>query len=102
MDLSAPNAEKRKPHVVVSGTFNRYDNVTRQGFLILDMKGKAIQNLNVPGRFSGELNDAQYSLTSDNANGLLLTGNFSYFDGKKMYGIVMLKINLKDEEVDEP
>ena len=66
------------------------------------MKGKAIQNLNVPGRFSGELYDAQYSLTSDNANGLLLTGNISYFDGKRMYDIVMLKINLKDEEVDEP
>ena len=102
VDLSAPNAEKRKPYIVISGTFNKYDNVTRQGFLILDMKGKAIQNLNVPGRFSGELYDAQYSLTSDNANGLLLTGNISYFDGKRMYDIVMLKINLKDEEVDEP
>lgn len=102
VDLSAPNAEKRKPYVVISGTFNKYDGVTRQGFLILDMNGKAIQNLNVPGRFSGELNDAQYSLTSDNANGLLLVGNFSYFDGKRMYDIVMLKINLKDEEVDKP
>lgn len=102
VDLSAPNAEKRKPYVVISGTFNKYDGVTRQGFLILDMNGKAIQNLNVPGRFSGELNDAQYSLTSDNANGLLLVGSFSYFDGKQMYGIVMLKINLKDEQVDEP
>ena len=39
---------------------------------------------------------------ADNANGLLLTGNISYFDGKRMYDIVMLKINLKDEEVDEP
>lgn len=102
VDLSAPNAEKRKPHVIISGTFNRYDGITRQGFLILDMTGKAIQNLNVPGRFSGELNDAQYSLTSDNANGLLLVGDFSYFDGRKMNGIVMLKIKLKDEEVNEP
>lgn len=97
VDLNATNPEKPKPHVVISGTFNKYDNVTRQGFLILDMDGNAIQQLNVPGKFTGELRDAQYSLTSDMNNGLLLVGDFVYFDGKRMNGIVMLKVTLKNE-----
>lgn len=46
-----------KPHLVISGTFNKYAGITRQGFLILDMKGNAIQEFNVPGRFYGELYD---------------------------------------------
>lgn len=96
------NGEMAMPHVVISGTFTRYDGITRQGFLILDMKGDAIQRFNVPGRFYGQLYDAQYSLTSDNVNGLLLTGDFSSFDGKRMNNIVMLKVDLQEKTNDEP
>jgi hypothetical protein len=92
------NGDTPMPHVVMSGTFNRYDGVTRRGFLILDMKGDAIQRFNVPGEFYGELYDAHYSLTSDNANGLLLTGNFYAFDGKAVNNIVMLKVELTANE----
>lgn len=41
------------PYLVVSGTFNKYDGITRNGFLILDMKGDAIQKFNVPGNSGG-------------------------------------------------
>ncbi|WP_303010888.1 DUF5008 domain-containing protein [uncultured Bacteroides sp.] len=95
VDLT-PYSAQHSPYLVVTGTFDKYDGVTRQGFLILDMEGNAIQKFNVPGRFSGQLHDAQYSLTSDNANGLLLTGNFFSFDGKEMNNIVMLKIELQN------
>lgn len=101
VDLNT-NGEIAMPHVVISGTFTKYAGVTRQGFLILDMKGNAIQRFNVPGRFYGELHDAQYSLTSDNTNGLLLTGDFSSFDGKKMNNIVMLKVDLEENTNNEP
>ena len=97
VDLT-PNSDVHKPHLVISGTFNKYAGITRQGFLILDMKGNAIQEFNVPGRFYGELYDAQYSLTSDYANGLLLTGDFTSFDGKRMNNIVMLKVDVKNIE----
>ena len=95
VDLT-PYSDIHKPHLVISGTFNKYAGITRQGFLILDMKGYAIQEFNVPGRFYGELYDAQYSLTSDYANGLLLTGDFTSFDGKRMNNIVMLKVDVKN------
>lgn len=101
VDLNT-NGDIAMPHLVISGTFTKYAGVTRQGFLILDMKGDAIQRFNVPGRFYGELHDAQYSLTSDNANGLLLTGDFSSFDGKRMKNIVMLKVDLQENTNDEP
>lgn len=101
VDLNT-NGDRAMPHVVISGTFTKYAGVTRQGFLILDMKGDAIQRFNVPGRFYGELYDAQYSLSSDNANGLLLTGDFSSFDGKRMNGVVMLKVDLMENTDDEP
>ena len=101
VDLNA-NGETAMPHVVISGTFTKYDGITRQGFLILDMKGDAIQRFNVPGRFYGQLYDAQYSLTSDNVNGLLLTGDFSSFDGKRMNNIVMLKVDLAENTNNEP
>ena len=95
VDLT-PYSDIHKPHLVISGTFNKYAGITRQGFLILDMKGNAIQEFNVPGRFYGELYDVQYSLTSDYANGLLLTGDFTSFDGKRMNNIVMLKVDVKN------
>ena len=101
VDLNT-NGEIAMPHVVISGTFTKYAGVTRQGFLILDMKGDAIQRFNVPGRFYGGLYDAQYSLTSDNTNGLLLTGDFRIFDGKRMNNIVMLKVDLEENTNNEP
>lgn len=101
VDLNT-NGDVAMPHIVISGTFTKYAGITRQGFLILDMKGNAIQRFNVPGRFYGELYDAQYSLTSDNANGLLLAGDFTSFDGKRMNNIVMLKVDLKENTNNEP
>lgn len=93
VDLNA-NGNKPMPHLVISGTFNRYAGITRRGFLILDTKGDAIQRFNVPGEFYGRIMDAQYSLTSDNANGLLLTGSIERFDGNTLNNIVMLKVEL--------
>lgn len=93
VDLNA-NGNKPMPHLVISGTFNRYAGITRRGFLILDTKGDAIQRFNVPGEFYGQIKDAQYSLTSDNTNGLLLTGSIDRFDGNSLNNIVMLKVEL--------
>lgn len=87
-----------KPKMVVSGSFTKYGGITRRGFLILELTGEAIQGFNVAGEFSGQLYDAEYSLTSDNANGLLLVGDFMYFDGKRVNNVIMLKLELDDKE----
>ncbi|MDR1716091.1 MAG: DUF5008 domain-containing protein [Prevotella sp.] len=95
VDINA-SGDKPMPYMVISGTFNKYAGVIRRGFLVLDLKGDAIQRFNVPGEFVGQLYDAQYSLTSDNANGILIVGNIYYFDGKAMNNIAMLKVELEE------
>lgn len=79
--------------VVVSGTFNRYDNVSRQGFLLLDLNGEAIQKFNVPGAFMGELHQVIETKTSTNSNGLLLLGEFYRFDGEPTSSVTMIEVD---------
>ena len=97
VDLNT-NGDEPMPYLVVSGTFNKYDGITRNGFLILDMKGDAIQKFNVPGEFRGEIFDAHYSLTSDNSNGILVVGDFYYCDGQMVNNIVMLKVEINEKK----
>lgn len=81
--------------VVVSGTFKKYDHVYRQGFIVLDKDGAATQKFNVPGVFSGQLYQVVETLTTTGANGLLLLGNFSRFNGERINNVVMLKTNFE-------
>lgn len=83
-----------RPKMVVSGSFTKYGGITRRGFLILELTGDAIQGFNVSGEFSGQLYDAEYSLTSDGANGLLLVGDFRHFDSNTVNNVIMLKVEL--------
>lgn len=46
----------------------------------------------------GEIFDAHYSLTSDNSNGILLVGDFYYFDGQMVNNIVMLKVEINEKK----
>ncbi|MDR3220177.1 MAG: DUF5124 domain-containing protein [Dysgonamonadaceae bacterium] len=79
--------------IVLSGTFTKYDGVTRRGFLILDREGKAIQRFNVPGIFMGELFQVMETRTTTNSNGLLLLGDFRRFDGEIVNNAVMIEID---------
>ncbi|MGB3106956.1 DUF5124 domain-containing protein [Sphingobacterium siyangense] len=77
--------------VVISGTFQKYEGVSRPGFLILDANGQSTQRFNVPGAFIGQLFQAVETLTTTGKNGLLLMGNFSRFNGQRIDNIVMLE-----------
>ena len=79
--------------VVMSGTFTKYDGVTRQGFLILTMEGEAMKKFNVPGLFLGELNQVIETKTSTNDNGLLLMGDFYRFNGERVDNIVKIEVD---------
>ena len=79
--------------IVMSGTFTKYDGVTRQGFLILTMEGEAMQKFNVPGLFLGELNQVIETKTSTNDNGLLLLGNFYRFNGERADNILKIEVD---------
>lgn len=79
--------------VVISGTFLKYDGISRPGFLILDKDGASTQRFNVPGGFTGQLYQAVETATTTGANGLLLMGNFSRFNGQRINNVVMLEID---------
>ncbi len=83
-----------KEKVVVSGTFQTYDNISRRGFLILDMDGKATQRFNVPGTFSGQLQQVIETENTLGDYGLLLLGNFNRFNGAAAENILMLTADL--------
>lgn len=82
--------------IVISGTFLKYDGVSRPGFLILDQDGAATQRFNVPGMFTGQLYQAVETKTTTGANGLLLMGNFSRFNGERVNNVVMLEVDFED------
>lgn len=79
--------------VVMSGTFKKYDGVSRQGFLMLNMDGDAMQKFNVPGMFLGELNHVIETKTSTNDNGLLLLGNFFRFNGEDASNAIKIEVD---------
>lgn len=77
--------------IVASGTFRLYDGVPRLGFVVLEPDGEAIQRFNVPGEFTGELNQVIETETSIGNYGLLLLGNITRFNGKTVNNAVMLE-----------
>lgn len=77
--------------IVASGTFRLYDRVPRLGFVVLEPDGEAIQRFNVPGEFTGELNQVIETETSIGNYGLLLLGNITRFNGKIVNNAVMLE-----------
>lgn len=95
----APNfaALVDKQKIIVSGTFNRYDGIPRQGFLVLDMDGAATQRFNVPGIFSGQLQQVIETETTIGSYGLLLLGDFYRFNGELVNNVLMLEANFDDE-----
>lgn len=79
--------------IVMSGTFSKYDGVTRRGFLMLTTEGEAMQKFNVPGLFLGELNHVIETMTSTNDNGLLLLGNFCRFNGEAANNAIKIEVD---------
>ncbi len=80
-----------KDKVVISGTFSKYDGIPRQGFLLLDPDGTAVQDFNVPGKFEGQLYDVEETVTTENEYGLLLVGDIRFFNGARVNNVVLLQ-----------
>ena len=80
--------------VVLSGTFQRYEGVSRPGFLMVNYDGEAVQDFNVPGTFSGQLYQVVETLTSRRSNGLLLLGLFNRFNDLSVYNAVMIEVDI--------
>ena len=78
--------------IVVSGTFEKYDGITRSGFLILEANGDVEQDFNVPGTFSGQLHNVFETSSTEGYYALLLVGDFNRFDDQAIRNIVKIRV----------
>ena len=78
--------------IVVSGGFKKYNNVTRNGFMVLTPAGLLAAGYNATGPFSGGLSDVIETKSADGKKALLLIGGFNRFDNQPFYNIVRVTI----------
>lgn len=79
--------------IIVSGSFKTYNNVIRQGFMILNPDGSLAPGYNNTGQFIGTISKMIES-TSGATNKVTLVGFISRFDNKTFKSI--LRITLKN------
>lgn len=77
--------------IIVSGAFEKYDNVKRSGFLILESDGTALQDYNNIGTFDGAITNVKETTIASRYT-LLLMGYIRRFDSKDVAGMVAVEI----------
>lgn len=77
-------------HIVVSGDFSSYDNITRNGFMILNSDGSLSATLNTTGQFRGYLTKIEETTSEDGKKALLLMGALNKFDNKDVNNLIRI------------
>ncbi|MDN3548671.1 DUF5008 domain-containing protein [Mucilaginibacter aquaedulcis] len=78
--------------IVVTGSFKKYNQVTRNGFMVLNTKGELAGNYNTTGPFSGVLSDIIETRSADGKRALLLIGGIYQFDNTPVNNIIRVTI----------
>ncbi|WP_406825245.1 DUF5008 domain-containing protein [Pedobacter sp. KACC 23697] len=78
--------------IVASGNFIKYNNVTRNGFMVLTPTGTLAKGYNSTGPFTGGLSDVIETKSADGKKALLLIGEFYRFDNLPLYHIIRVTI----------
>ncbi len=78
--------------VIVSGDFSTYNNIVRQGFMILGQDGALAPGYNNTGAFQGRITKMVQTTSALGYPAVLLVGDFSKFDNQKAGGIVRVEI----------
>ena len=78
--------------IVVSGAFKKYNNVTRNGFMVLTPTGEFASGYNATGTFSGGLVDIIETRSADAKRALLLIGGFNRFDNQPVQNIIRVTL----------
>ena len=80
--------------IIVSGTFNKYDDVVRPGFMILNADGTLAKNYNNTGYFRGEIKSFAELPPKSGKTPVIIVGSFDRFDNAEVGNIV--KFNLEN------
>lgn len=78
--------------IVVAGDFVRYNNIARNGFMILNPTGELNAAYNTSGYFSGYVNKAVETITEDGKRALLIMGSFSRFNNEQVHNLIRIKL----------
>ncbi len=78
--------------VLVAGTFDQYNGVSRPGFLLLNADGSALQTFNHLGTFSGQIQQVIETTSTIGAPAIILLGYIRKFDDKNVNNIVKVEI----------
>ncbi|WEK19549.1 MAG: DUF5008 domain-containing protein [Candidatus Pedobacter colombiensis] len=76
--------------ILVSGSFNKYNNVIRQGFMILNANGTLAEGYNNTGMFQGVVSDIYETTSPLGFPAVVIVGYISKFDNKAAGNIVRL------------
>lgn len=79
--------------ILVTGTFERYDNILRRGMLILEADGEAKQAYNSYGAFEGTVNKVVESTSSNGKPALILMGYIQKFNDQSAKNILKIEIS---------
>jgi len=85
-------AQLNNGKVLVSGDFNNYGGVVRQGFMILNINGSLAQGYNNTGAFQGRVMKMVQTTSALGYPAVLLVGSFYKFDNKRVGNIVRVEI----------
>lgn len=78
--------------IMVSGSFTKYDNVVRPGFLILNADGSLAAGYNNLGLFRGAINEFVELTSAGGVPAVIIVGGFDRFDNKEVGNIVKFRI----------
>lgn len=76
--------------IFVSGDFQQYGSVVRNGMMFLDAAGNLAEGYNNVGSFRGWIWEVYETQSTDNKPALLIIGAFTMFDGEEANNIVRI------------
>lgn len=85
-------AQLNNGKIIVSGNFNSYNNVIRQGFMILNPDGQLAPGYNNTGLFQGQIFKMIETTSGLGNPAVILMGKISRFDNKSFGNIVRVEL----------
>jgi uncharacterized delta-60 repeat protein len=85
-------AQLNNGKVLVSGNFNLYSTIVRQGFMILNANGTLAAGYNNTGAFQGRITKVLETTSALGNPAVLLVGDFTKFDNTKVGNIVRVEM----------
>jgi hypothetical protein len=85
-------AQLNNGKVLISGNFNKYNSIIRQGFMILNADGSLAAGYNNTGAFQGRITKVVETTSALGNPAVILVGDFNKFDNTKVGNIVRVEL----------